>query len=97
MDTAAGVEEEAEEGVEGTEMEAESGGTEVAALGDTVQTLTRTEVDNVNVPHLIWRAERLGCGTQDMVLSGGNRLIADLWVAFVQFHGFNMHLEVKGS
>lgn len=51
MDTAAEVGEEAEEGVEGTEMGAESGGTEVAALGDAVQTLTRTEVDNENVPH----------------------------------------------
>lgn len=51
MDTAAEVAEEAEEGVEGTEMGAESGGTEVAALGDAVQTLTRTEVDSENVPH----------------------------------------------
>lgn len=51
MDTAAEVGEEAEEGVEVTEMEAESDGTEVAALGDTVHTLTRTEVDNENVPH----------------------------------------------
>lgn len=83
MGTAAEVGEEAEEGVEDTEMEAESGGTEVARLGDTVQTLTRTEVDNETVPHHTWRAVRSGCGTQDTVLSGGSRLIADLWVAFV--------------
>ncbi|TNN01733.1 hypothetical protein fugu_011115 [Takifugu bimaculatus] len=50
-DTAAEVEEEAEEVVEGTEMEAESGGTEVAARGDTVLTLTKTEVDNGIVLH----------------------------------------------
>lgn len=51
MDTAAEVGEEGEEGVGGTEMEAETGGTEVAALGNTVQTLTRTEVVSENVPH----------------------------------------------
>lgn len=51
MDTAAEVGEEAEEGAEGTEMEAKSGGIEVAALGDTVQTSTRTDVDNEIAPH----------------------------------------------
>lgn len=51
MDTAAEVEEEAEEVVEGTEMEAESGGTDVAARGDTVLNLTKTEVDNGIVLH----------------------------------------------
>lgn len=78
MDTAAEVEEEAEEVVEGTEMEAESGGTEVAAWGDTVLTLTKTEVDNEIVLHRTWRAVRSVCGTQNMVLSGGSRLIGDL-------------------
>lgn len=51
MDTAAEVGEEAKEGVGGTEMEAGSGGTEVAARRHTVLTLTRTKVDNGNVPH----------------------------------------------
>lgn len=50
MDTAVEVAEEAEEVVEGTETEAESGGTEVVARGDTDLTLTRTEVDNGIVP-----------------------------------------------
>lgn len=44
--------EEAGERVEGTEMEAESGGKEAAAPGDAVQTLTRTGVANENVPRL---------------------------------------------
>lgn len=51
MGTAAEVGDEAEEGVEDTETEAERGGTEAAGLGDIVQTLTRTEVDNETVPH----------------------------------------------
>lgn len=51
MDTAAEVEEEAEEVAEGREMEAESGGTEVAARGDTVLTLTKTEVDKGMAAH----------------------------------------------
>lgn len=49
MDMAVEVGEEAEEGVEGTEMEAERDGTEEVTREDKVPTLTRTEVDNGTV------------------------------------------------
>lgn len=65
MDMAVEVGEEAEEGVEGTEMEAERDRTEEEAREDTTPSLTRTEMDNGIVLLHIWRDVRSVCGTHD--------------------------------
>lgn len=57
--------EEAEEGVEATEMEAKRDGIKMEVRGDTILTLTKTQVDTGTVILPTWRVVRLDCGTQD--------------------------------